>query len=112
MTINHPLNACRIDTTAGNQAFGFDGYQNVTDFALIDDTSVTNMVKVMRTIDERGYNLGAMQVEKLRALVFWLHNFRQRQLSIPHNGFHPQYQRRLTKLWRQVKIWMRFLLIL
>ena len=89
MTINHALSTCGITTVAGRQAFAFDGFQNVADFALINDTDVTNMVKVMGTRDERAYNLGALQVKKVRALVFWARDLRQRQLPIPNNGFTP-----------------------
>ena len=49
MTINHALSTCGITTVAGRQAFAFDGFQNVADFALINDTDVRNMVKVMGT---------------------------------------------------------------
>ena len=80
MTINHALSICGITTTAGCQAFAFDGFQNVADFALINDTDVTNMVKVMGTRDERAYNLGALQVKKVRALVLRAQNLQQRQL--------------------------------
>ena len=52
------------------QAFAFDRFQNVADFAFINDTEVTNMVKVMRTRDKREYNLGAIKKKKVGALVF------------------------------------------
>ena len=89
MTINHALSTCGITTTAGRQAFALDEFQNVADFALINDTDVINMVKVMRTRNERGYNLGALQAKKVRALVFLAQDLRQRQLPIPDNGFTP-----------------------
>ena len=89
MTINHALSTCSITTTGGRQAFAFDGFQNVADFALINDTGVTNMVKVMGTRTERGYNLGAWQVKKVRTLKFWARDLQQRQLPIPDNGFSP-----------------------
>ena len=61
MTVYYALSTCGITTTAGRQAFAFHGFQNVADFALINNTDVTNMVKVMGTRTERGYNLGALQ---------------------------------------------------
>ena len=89
MTINQALNTCGITTTAGCQAFAFDGFQNVADLALVNDADVTNMVKVMGTRTERQYNLGALQIKKLRALVFWVQDLQQKQLPIPDNGFTP-----------------------
>ena len=89
MTINNALSTCGITTAAGRQAFAFDGFQHVAEFALINDTDVTNMVKLIGTRTERGYNLGALQVKKVRALVFWARDLRQRQLPIPDNGFTP-----------------------
>ena len=87
MAINSALNTCGITTNAGRQAFAFDGFRNTADFALINDTDITNMAKVMGTRDESSYNLGALQIKKIRALVFWARDLKQRQLPIPDNGF-------------------------
>ena len=35
MTINNALSTCGITTAAGRQAFAFDGFQHVADFALL-----------------------------------------------------------------------------
>ena len=61
----------------------------MADFALINDTDATNMVKVMGTRTQIGYNLGTLQVKKVGALVFLAQDLWQRQLPIPDNGFTP-----------------------
>jgi hypothetical protein len=53
-----------------------DGFQLIADFGILEDKDVFEMVKCMgnRMVAAGRVNIGAIQVNKLQALYYWVHD--------------------------------------
>jgi hypothetical protein len=53
-----------------------EGFQSIVDFGILEDKDVFEMVKHLdnRTVAAGHVNVGAIQVKKLQALCYWIHD--------------------------------------
>ena len=91
--VNTLLTACGItDANVRNAIVHREGFLTVEDLAVLEsDTDVTEMAKRMagRTAAEGRAHLSTVQIKRLQAMVWWIHDRRQRSLDINVADFTP-----------------------